>query len=392
MAQYKHPHVEDYMEIIAGYRLPNGQDNNNVFSVCEPILSLARYDMKIVPSLAAQSYGGQGYTDKQAKLAVDLIIKYERQLFKHGIDITPVHAPEFRLPLRTVDRTTRVWIDDDKIKVKFPYDVRLVEEFRTVAKESKGAIRYNRDQRLQEADLTEWNLNWIYSFAQTNNFEIDRSVSELMKLILAIESHPYSIELCYSDNKVWITNAPDSLCEYVLEQLGSFTPDNIMRLIDWAPILGYTIAKDISDIFIAEFGNRFYSLCSNRQLKVDVQTSPKLVQDIAEYATATDRFPIFVFEPDLSGRLLSEFNRQFPNQVSTLNTNKEEPIDYSAKVIYTTKIPRRPVDRIPLLISSAGILHGGDRQIWIQKAEKVVYFAKEVYNNNTKGTTVCKLD
>jgi len=45
-----------------------------------------------------------------------------------------------------------------------------------------------------------------------------------------------------------------------------------------------------------------------------------------------------------------------------------------------------------LLVSGAGMLHGGDRQIWIQTAEKVVYFAKDVYNTMTKGRQVCKLD
>ena len=88
--------------------------------------------------------------------------------------------------------------------------------------------------------------------------------------------------------------------------------------------------------------------------------------------------------------MLFRSNKFFPGQIHTIETKRD--IDYTAKVIYTNKIPRQPVDRIPLLVSSAGMLHGGDRQIWIQTAEKVVYFAKEVYNKATKGTTVCKLD
>jgi hypothetical protein len=389
---HKHQFVEDYIEIIAGYRLPNGKNNHSIFTIAEPIVSLARYDMKIVPSLAEQSIGGQGYTDKQARLAADLIVKYERQLAKHGIDITPVRTPQYRLPLRSIDRSTRIWIDDDKIKVKFPYDVKMVETVRDAAKISKGTIKFNRTERLQEADLTEWNLNWLYAFAKANNFEIDDTVEDLMKLVLAVESRTYAIELCYSDDKIWLTNAEDSLSEYIVKNLGGFTADNVVRLIDWAPILGYSISKDIAETVTQEFGTRFWSLCANRQLKVDTQTSPDLIKDVAEYARATDRFPIFVFEPDLSGRLLTEFTKYFPDQIHNLSSNKDEPIDYSARVIYTNKIPRRPVDRIPLMVSSAGMLHGGDRQIWIQTAEKVVYFAKEVYNNSTKGTTVCKLD
>lgn len=388
---HKHQHVEDYMEIIGGYREPNGKSNNNLFTVCEPIISLARYDMKVVPSLAAQSYGGQGYTDKQAKLALELILKYERQLNKHGLDIEPLKInPEYRLPLRAIDRTTRLWIEDDVLHLRFPYDTRLIEQVRDAAKQSKGSVRFNREHRYHDIALTEWNLNWFYSFSKANDFIIDVNVEELMQLVLARESQPYVIELCYSNDKICLTNGADSLTEYVAEHLGGLTPDNIMRLIDWAPILGYTVSQDIAETVIEEFGTRFWSLCTNRQLKVDTQTSPDLVQDIASYAQATDRFPIFVFEPDLSGRLLAEFNRFFPDQIQTLDGKVE--VDYTARVVYTTKIPRRSIGRIPLLISSAGMLHGGDRQIWIQTAEKVVYFAKEVYNTMTKGTTVCKLD
>ena len=388
---HKHQFVEDYMEIIAGYKEPNGKTNNNLFTVCETIINLARYDMKVVPSLAEQSYGGKGYTDKQAKLALELVIKYERQLHKHGVDIDPVKVnPQYRLPIREIDRSTRLWIEDDVIHLRFPYDVKLIELVRDAGKESKGSVKFNRDKRCHDIALTEWNLNWFYGFAQANKFEIDPGVENLMKLIVSAEAQPYTIELCYSDNRVWITNANDSLCEYIVEHLGGFTTDNIMSLVDWAPILGYNVNKDIAETVALEFGNRFWSLCANRQLKVDTQTSPDLVKDIAAYARATDRFPIYVFEPDMSGRLMTEFNKFFPGQIHTLDSKTDT--DYSARVIYTNKIPRKPVGRIPLLVSSAGMLHGGDRQIWIQNAEKVVYFAKEVYNNNTKGTTVCKLD
>ena len=97
----------------------------------------------------------------------------------------------------------------------------------------------------------------------------------------------------------------------------------------------------------------------------------------------------------MSDRLLNEFEKCFPGQVLRLGNQKTATItvDPEIKVIYTTKIPRTPLTgRIPLLVSSAGMLHGGDRQIWIQTAEKIVYFAKDVYTKNSKGPEVCKLD
>jgi hypothetical protein len=346
--------------------------------------------MKVVPSLAEQSIGGKGYTDKQAKLAAELVVKYERQLYKLGVDITTVKTkPEYRLPLRDIDRSTRVWVENDVIKLRFPYNIQQIEQVREAAKESKGRIQFNREERVQEIALTEWNLNWAYAFAKSQNFEIDKSIEQLMDLVLEAEKTPYTIELKYRNNQVAITNAPDSLVNYINDHEGGLNPDNLFRLIDIAPILGYTIARDIEETIIQEFGTRFYSLCANRQLKADPTTSSNLVKEIASYARATNRFPIYVYEPDLSNRLKTEFNKYFPGAIMTLDKKvMDADITEDVKVVYTTKIPRTKINNIPLMVSSAGMLFGGDRQAWIQTAEKVVYFTNEVYNKNTKGPTV----
>jgi len=392
MAQYKHPHIEDYIEIIAGYREPNGKSNYSIFTVGESPISLARYDMKVIPSLAEQTMANKGYTDKQAALALQLIIKYERQLNKLGLDITPVHTPQYRIPLREIDRESRVWIEDDIIKLKFPYDVKLIEAVRDAGRASKGGIQFNREKRVQELSLTEWNVNWVYTFAQVNNFIIDTSLKTMMQKLLDAEHTPYAIELTYNDGQLAINNAADSLKEYIRDNIGF---DDLLKLIDHAPILGYTVSRAIQDTVIEQCGTRFWSLCANRELKVDPLTSNNLIQDLADYAKQTNRFPIYVFEPDMSDRLLNEFNRFFPGQILRLGNQKTSSItvDPEVKIIYTTKIPRTPITgRIPLLVSSAGMLHGGDRQIWIQTAEKIVYFAKDVYTKNSKGPEVCKLD
>ena len=388
---YSHPHVEDYMEIIAGYREPNGKSNYNIFTMAEPIVSLARYDMKIVPSLAEQSIGGKGYTDRQATLATQLVLKYERQLYKKGIDVTPVKTPQYRLPLRELDRTSRVWVEDNQIKLRFPYELKLVDTVREISKLSQGSFKFNRDKKYHEADLTEWNLNWIHAFSVQHNFEIDQSIHDMMILVTEAEKQPYAIELTYKDTGLTITNAESSLTEYIAEKQGGFDLENILTLCDLAPVLGYTVDRQIEQDIIANLGTRFWSLCANRQLKVDTITNSNLVPEVIEYARLTNRFPIFVYEPDLSDRLKTEFNKYFPGQMVTVTTNLVS-IPKDTKVVYASKIPKMPVARIPLMISSAGMLYGGDRQMWIQAAEKVVYFSKDVYNKNVKGQDVCKLN
>lgn len=392
MAQFKHLHVEDYIEIIAGYREPNGKSNYSIFTVGESPISLARYDIKVVPSLAEQTIGGKGYTDRQAALATQLVVKYERQLFKLGVDISPVaNNPVFRLPLRELDRSTRAWVENDTIKLKFPYDLALIEKVREASKTSKGEFKFNRTTRLHEAALTEWNVNWIYSFAIANNFAVDPSLENLMSLLLDAERSPYKIELIYDGDQLAITNASDSLVEYVNKHLGGFALENILTLSDYAPILGYSVNEQISDTLIKNFSPRFWSLCNNRQLKVNPIANQDLVKDIADYARLTNRFPIFIYEPNKSGKLLNAFHKYFPGAIVNLdNKLMDNAIDETTKIVYASKIPKTHFKRIPLMVSSAGMLFGGDRQMWLQSAEKVVYFSEDVYNK-TKDKSIKKL-
>jgi hypothetical protein len=389
------PHVEDYIEIIAGYRDPSGKNKHSIFQLPESPINLARYDVKVIESFAEQSNNNIAFTDRQAKLATDLVTKYERQLYKLGVDITPVkNNAEFRIPLREIDRTSRAWVENDTINLKFPYLVDVIDTIRTESKSSRGSIKWQHNKKHWSADLTEHNVNWVYTFARQHNFEIDLSLIRVMDLLLAAEKEPYAIELRADPVTLSITNAHDTLTEYVNEKLGGLSADNLLTLVDNAPILGYTVDKVIEEVVIEAHGTRFWSLCANRELKVDTITNSTLVKEIAEYARATNRFPIFVYEPDLSGRLLNEFNKYFAGQLIQLgkqNTNNIT-VNPKVKVVYCTKIPRHPFDCIPLMVSSAGMLFGGDRQMWIQTAEKVVYFTKDVYNKNSKGPDVCKLN
>ena len=391
---YTYPYVEDYIELIAGYKDVLGRPKYSIFQLPESPINLARYDIKVLESFGEQCHNGIAFTDRQAKLATDLVVKYERQLFKLGVDITSVKtAAKFRIPLREIDRTSRVWVENDTINIKFPYLVDVIDAIKNEAKSSRGSIKWQHNKKYWSADLTEHNVNWVYTFAQQHNFDIDPSLTKLMDLLLAVEKDPYKIELCANAETLTITNAQDTLTEYIDNYLGGLSSDNLLTLVDNAPIIGYTVDKIIEEVVIEAYGTRFWSLCANRELKVDTLANNKLVKEIADYAQATNRFPIYVYEPDLSGRLKTEFNKFFPGAMMTLdNKIMDSGITEDIKVVYTTKIPRTPIKRIPLMVSSAGMLFGGDRQIWIQTAEKVVYFTKDVYNKgNNQGRKVATI-
>ena len=143
-----YPYVEDYLEYLGGYEV-------GITALITPHsvnrISLARYDIAIVNSMASTTVFGTALTDKQAELAVKLVLKYRRQFAKLGIDVSPAENPVFRLAPRKMDRTRAVWLDKDHILAKFPYDNDLIKELQNFREASQGKVWYDRDKKL-------WNL------------------------------------------------------------------------------------------------------------------------------------------------------------------------------------------------------------------------------------------
>jgi hypothetical protein len=134
-------------------------------------------------------------------------------------------------------------------------------------------------------------------------------------------------------------------------------------------------------------------LLSNRELKADASNTAELLAGIVNYAEITNRFPIFVSEPDLSDRIIMLMMRHFTKEQVLDWDHSGRNITADTKFVYTRKFGKALPPRIPLLLSTSGMLFGGDKALWLQNAEKIVYFTKEVYNKNTNvGTNLCKLN
>jgi hypothetical protein len=111
---------------------------------------------------------------------------------------------------------------------------------------------------------------------------------------------------------------------------------------------------------------------------------------VIDYAIACDRLPVYVYEPDLSNKLLAKVRERFDaEQIIEVKNNKTVELTDQTMVVHTVK-PLKG-QRIPLLISSAGMIYGGEKECMVQEAEKIVYCAAEVYNKRSGSSGVKKL-
>jgi len=374
-------YVEDYLEVINGDRDPATGKIYGLFDSTSPIVSLARYDVQVLASMSTATQSGRALTDRQAELAVKIILKYQKQLEKLSISVAPVHTPKFRLGLREIDRRRLLYIEDGYAILKFPYETKLIDSIRDLSKLSQGLWRFDTTNKSWKIALTETNVVAAYGFAKNNEFEIDDSLNFYVDKILECESNPYEIKLVYNNNQLCIQNAPATLVE-AIDNLCGFEETNIELLVDNASVYGYTIDKTVEEMIVAKHSPRVFNLMASNESKFSPGPNDTVLKDIIEYANATNRYPIYIFEPDLSNQLADNFvNRYFtPDEVITTRDLKNITDIENKKVIHFNKYHSSWSHAIPLLISSQGMMHGGEKTILLQRSKKVVYFATEVYN------------
>jgi len=360
-------YVEDYLEFLAGFDLILG---------IKPI-SLARYDIQIVDSMASSTLGGIALTEKQAILACKLVLKYRRQFAKINIDVTPVENPQFRIPVRKLDTTKAIWIEDDGIIVKFPYDDMLIKELHHYREESQGSVRFDRDSKRWHVAITEANVNWIYTWGDMIGFDIAPEVKELFDRILESEQQPYEIKLVQDNSKYTITNAANSLLDYIENHLGGFGLDNTIRLVDYSGLGGYTV----DDSILAACPQPMHYISTKHT--VHIQPSTDNLNMIFDYAEQTNRYPICIFNPTLFDIDLSRFDEsdivRFDRNGKT-STSEYDP--YGVKVVYAQKIPKTWDWPVPLMITTFEMMFGGKKMDWTRRAEKIIYYGASQLRDN----------
>jgi hypothetical protein len=382
----KYTYVEDYLEVIGGYKDPVTQKITSTHSFWfefTPIISLARYDVNVLTSMCETAIANKALTARQGDLAVKIISKYQRQLAQKNIDIEPVLTPNWRHPLRVMDYTRKMRIVNDTILIEFPFKTELIEGLREFRKDSQGKGEWNKELRRWEFALTEYNLVYLKTWCEQNQFEIDDETLRLEALVAATERQGYAIELVYDNGAMSITNASATLIDYIEQHCGGMAVTNIAKLIDYAPILGYTVNQDLQDAWMQEHGIRILSLSKNKEVKIDPNN--RVEEDdfasVLDYADLVGRHPVVVYEPSLSGKMLKALVNLRGENAVLVHKGKHSiaDLDPAVKYIYTT-VPIKNI-KIPLMVSSAGMMFGGDKSLMVQNTDKAVYCTAEVYSN-----------
>jgi hypothetical protein len=380
--------VEEYLEVLAGLRdVVSGNVKSGWMFASEPIVNLARYDVNFVDTVSQTTIANQPLTDRQAELTCKILLKYSRQLAKKGIDVEPVNRPIYRLPLREIDRTRSLYLKDNFLHLRFSYNNQIITDLKEAAKIANGTLKWNSNLKVWLAGLTEPILIIAVDIAQRHGFTIDQEVLDLYKLVQTAEAEPYAIELQLTDQGCVITNAPVTMTEYINEYLGGFAHDNLYRLVDYSSVLGYTVSSEIYNAIETE-RRSLSGYLVDRHIKTKSKIENIVLEEIVEYADLTDRWPIYVYDPSLRDSFKKTVLSLLPqDQIIDAGMGKDV-VEFlpkgEKKLVFMNKYNVNMENTIPLLVSTQGMMFGGEKSLLLQRAEKVVFFAEDVYTSKKK--------
>lgn len=341
-------YVEEYIEFIAGYRDITGK-RLGLFDTLPSPISLARYDVTIIESLAVQTAeSNKAYTDKQAALAVRIVDKYRRQLagLKMPVAVTET-LTNFKLGIRVIDRSKSVYLYQDKIIMRFPYDTKLIDLVKSSRRTSQGSFEFDNDNKVWKLALTEYAVNWAVTVARANDFTISDELLVLYNKIIDVETQGHKIELIKTDTGFVLTNSAQSLIGYITDTLGGFGEDNIVALLDNADILGYDVNPSLYSMLPIDINEKTAILMSKRSHKFSAGKGITL-EDIVHYASKVNRLPVYVYETGI-------------------------PKDNIENIVYLNNTQAIDVDIRPkVLVSNSSFMLGSKKQAWLTNAEKII--------------------
>lgn len=375
------PYVEDYLEKLSGNDYSFILHFVTRVNMPEVKIQLARYDVSIVRNMADNTAWGVALTDRQAELALKLVLKYRKQFAKFDIDVSHLETnPQFRLPIRKINRERSLGLVDGRMELKYPYDGKMVEQIREFSKHSQGKTEWLHELKTWRIALSEYNINYIVTWAQNNHFTIDDDILSLYSQVIAAEKTPYEIKLTQVDGTYKIQNAADSLQSYVDTHIGK----NLIKLVDYAGVLGYTVDNTLLQLASEQYGSQLAELGPLQ--KIHLIPSDDNFATIMSYAEITSRYPVCIYDPPGVGHKLDLQKFASEDQILRFDHNgKNISRDVSlndAKIVHAVKIPNDIDFNMPLLITTVDMMYGGRRLNWINRAEKIVYFVNAKLNNN----------
>ena len=235
-------------------------------------VKLARYDVSFVHNAMYYIANGQGLTELQRNLAVKLTLKYRRQFKKMGLAVEPiVENPVWKTPLREVDRTKSVEVDDNFIYIRFPYEQDKIKELHQKVRD--GVLidegmksQWNPELKFWKFEKLEPNFIHLYNWAKDIGFTVGEKMEQEYKSYEKIldNKSKYSIHASIKDGQIVLNNAPEELENYWNKKVAHLSD---LEKVKKCTELAIKLDNEVLNYY--NYNSIQKTVLSNRKMKID---------------------------------------------------------------------------------------------------------------------------
>lgn len=339
-------HIEDALEFLAGFAEQSHE------------IEVQKSDIGLIRSIARQTFRGTALTDRQCELVKTKLIFYADELFNEGIEIANV-IDQLRMPLRELDRTKSIKLDDNKIRIKFVFNKKYIGKIEELRNEL-GASDYNSRTKTHTYDLNEKACFEIIDRFNDCSFEIDKELQEWYEKIKDMKNNKsnympgiYGLQL---------KNIAKSAVDYMISDIGEPTIENLALFRDRADTYGlYHFDREDLEKSLASLTELSQKIILRSQTNVMVNSDQYTYKDLFASILELNRMPMIVLTSEkYCWTQLYNFsectdNIVFPENISVMfrldnSTEKNKtfnmfvkekgyntPLDKQTKIVYSKK-------------------------------------------------------
>ena len=246
----------------------------------------SRYDTNFIDNVSRLSGESKALTKRQDELWERLVHKYRKQIKTHGWDADAIVQLNWELePVDfDVNYSPLLWIEDDEVCCRFPYNQRVVKEIRNVLEDHSSQWIYEYDKRFQwSKERRCWHGRFnpalcksLVDFANDNEFEIDSSVQTLIDAMPGTDREWLPVA-DYVNGCVYVSNLTPALASAFDNT--ELTADLVRDLVALEVMPSDRLAKEVQ----RRWGDALAYLLLFREVTV----APDEVEDVKQYLDLT---------------------------------------------------------------------------------------------------------
>jgi hypothetical protein len=309
-------------------------------------------DKGILTSIDRQVKRGAALTDRQHDLVKTKLLSYKDFLFSVGITDLQEKLDVLKYPLRSVDRSKSVVLNNGLIEVKFPFNKKTIVTLDSVVQKCKRFYSHEKGSSIHKFKLNEVTVNEVVSAFQHKNFYIDPDVNKFYEKIKEIEMNKESVLPGIYDNK--LTNFKKSALDLMYLELGPLTSQNLIKFYDRRRRYG------IADINGTVYQNTLTETIAYRE-ETEIAVNPEIhsLDSIVDTIIQLERFPILVLVDTESplhdvAKVYNAFRDVVPNEEQTVLFRVDNSENYNLN----------------------NFIHDNKINNWLDTSTKIVYINK----------------